>query len=111
MNSRTDIELEIDFTGAVLVRWSGQANHRRPGTALQPTFEKLLSLGRYLRFDFSELEHMSSSTLVVVLKFFKQLNSKGVGYDLCYDEGSSWQRLTFAQLEALTAQSGVTVAA
>ena len=58
-NSRCDIDLQIDFTGALTVKWTGAANERRPGAALTPLFERLLSTKRYLRFDFSELEHMS----------------------------------------------------
>lgn len=102
-NSRCDIDLQIDFTGALTVKWTGAANERRPGAALTPLFERLLSTKRYLRFDFSELEHMSSSTLVVVMKFFKQLNKLGVGFDLRFDQRSSWQRMTFAQLSNLAA--------
>ena len=103
MNSRNDLDLQIDFTGALNVRWSGQANDRRPAAKLEPVFERLLNTRRYLRFDFSELEHMSSMTLVCVMKFFKQLNEMGVGFDLRYDRGVSWQRMTFAQLDQLAA--------
>ena len=103
MNSRTDLELQIDFTGALTVKWTGRANDRRPAAALTPTFERLLSTRRFLRFDFSELEHMSSSTLVVVMKFFKQLNACGVGFELRFDERVAWQRMTFAQLHTLAA--------
>ena len=101
MNSRSDIDLTIDFTGALNVRWSGHANDRRPAAALSPLFEKLLSTKRYLRFDMSELAHMSSSTLVVVMKFFKQLNELGIGFDLRFDQSVAWQRMTFSQLDAL----------
>ena len=103
MSSRSDLELQIDFTGALTVKWAGQANDRRPAAALTPFFERLLATKRYLRFDLSGLEHMSSTTLVVVMKFFKQLNKCGVGYDLRFDESVAWQRMTFAQLHALAA--------
>ena len=103
MNSRTDIDLQIDFTGAVLVKWTGCANESRPGAGLAPVFDKLLAMGRYVRFDFTELKHISSSTLVVIMKFFKQLNALGVGFDFRYDEAASWQRMTFAPLAALSA--------
>ncbi|MCA9683346.1 MAG: anti-sigma factor antagonist [Myxococcales bacterium] len=111
MNSRTNIELEIDFTGAVLVRWTGRANERRPSASLEPVFERLLGMGRYLRFDFTEVEHMSSSTLVVLLKFFKQLNAMGVGFDYRYDRSVSWQRMTFAQLDKVMAPQPSLIAA
>ena len=100
-NSRCDIDLCIDFTGALTVKWTGAANERRPSAALSPLFERLLSTKRYLRFDFSELQHMSSSTLVVVMKFFKELNKLGIGFDLRFDDRSAWQRMTFAQLGSL----------
>ena len=103
MNSRQDLQLQIDFTGALTVKWTGKANDRRPSAALKPTFERLLGTRRFLRFDFSELEHMSSSTLVVVMKFFKQLNKCGVGFELRYDEIVAWQRMTFASLNVLAA--------
>ncbi len=101
MSGRNEIDLEIDFTGAVLVKWTGRANHRRPAETLKPTFERLISMGRYIRFDFSELEHMSSMTMVVVLKFFKQLDSAGFGFDFRYDERVAWQRSTFKRLNAV----------
>ena len=100
-NSRCDIDLHIDFTGALTVKWTGAANERRPAAALSPLFERLMTTKRYLRFDFSDLEHMSSSTLVVVMKFFKQLNEVGVGFDLRFDDRSAWQRMTFSQLNSL----------
>ena len=103
-NSRCDIDLQIDFTGALNVRWSGQANDRRPAAALNPLFEKLVSMRRYLRFDFSELEHMASSTLVVLLKNFKQMREQGIGFEFRYDESVAWQRMTFKQLEAVAAE-------
>ncbi|NVB37788.1 hypothetical protein G6O69_08080 [Pseudenhygromyxa sp. WMMC2535] len=105
MNSRTEIDLEIDFTGAVLVKWSGRANDRRPQAVLQPVFERLISMGRYLRFDFAELEHISSSTLVVILKFFKKLDAMGVGFEYRYDDSVAWQRMTFSQLDAVMPRS------
>ena len=110
-NSRCDIDLQIDFTGALTVKWAGAANERRPGAALSPLFERLLSTKRYLRFDFSELEHMSSSTLVVVMKFFKQLNKCGVGFEMRYDDSVAWQRMTFAQLRPLVAAPQMTLVA
>ena len=101
MNSRTTLDLQIDLTGAVLVKWTGQANDSRPKAALAPTFERLISMGRYLRFDFTELEHISSSTLVVIMKLFKQLNTLGIGFEARYDDTVNWQRMTFAPLAAL----------
>ena len=111
MNSGNDLQLQIDFTGALTVKWLGRANDRRPGAALTPMFERLLNTRRFLRFDFSELEHMSSSTLVVVMKFFKQLNKCGVGFELRYDDSVAWQRMTFAQLRPLVAQPEMTLVA
>ena len=105
------IDLALDFTGALTVRWTGKANDRRPAAALSATFERLLASKRYLRFDFSELQHMSSSTLVVVMKFFKQLNKIGAGYELRYDQGVAWQRMTFSQLEGLAAAPQMSLAA
>lgn len=101
--SRTDIDIEIDFTGALIVKWSGRANDRRPAAALNPLFEKLVSMRRYLRFDFSELEHMASSTLVVLLKNFKQLREQGIGFEFRYDDRVAWQRMTFKQLDSVAA--------
>jgi len=111
MNSRSDIDLTIDFTGALSVKWSGHANDRRPANALNPLFQKLLDTKRYLRFDLSELSHMSSSTLVVVMKFFKQLNELGVGFDLRFDQSVAWQRMTFSQLETLATPQQMQLAA
>jgi len=111
MNSRSDLDLQIDFTGALSVKWTGQANDRRPAATLDPVFERLLGTKRYLRFDFSELEHMSSMTLVCVMKFFKQLNELGVGFDLRYDRSVGWQRMTFAQLDNLAAAPQMQLAA
>jgi hypothetical protein len=107
----TNIDLQIDFTGALTVKWSGRANDRRPGATVGPTLERLVGMKRYLRFDFTELEHISSSTLVVVLKFFKQLNEQGIGYDYRYDDRVSWQRMTFSQLDALAMPQSKVLAA
>ena len=110
--SRTDIAIEIDFTGALNVKWSGRANDRRPAAALNPLFEKLVSMRCYLRFDFSELEHMASSTLVVLLKNFKALHEAGIGFEFRYDDRIGWQRMTFKQLEAVAApEPSFTIAA
>ena len=103
MSSQADLDLQIDLTGAVLVKWTGSANDRQPAAALNPFFDRLLSMGRYLRFDFSELQHISSTTLVVVLRFFKKLNSMGVGFDFRYDQSVGWQRMMFAPVSALAA--------
>jgi len=111
MASRNDIELQIDFTGALTVKWTGKANDRRPAASLEPLFERLIATRRFLRFDFSELEHMSSSTLVVILKFFKQLKADGVGFELRYDERASWQRMTFAPACAIAAEPSFGLAA
>ncbi|PRQ04270.1 hypothetical protein ENSA5_09190 [Enhygromyxa salina] len=111
MNSRTEVDLQIDPTGALLVKWTGSANDRRPAAILNPVFEELLGSGRYLRFDFSELEHISSSTMVLVLRFFKQLKALGVGFELRYDESAAWQRMTFAPATALAAAPQVSLAA
>lgn len=111
MSSRNSLELEIDFTGALTINWMGHANDRRPAAALNPVFERLLATRRYLRFDFSQLEHMSSTTLVVVMKFFKQLNEIGIGFDLRFDDTQSWQRMTFSQLQVLAAAPELTLAA
>lgn len=54
---------------------------------------------------------MSSSTLVVLLKFFKQLNAMGVGFDYRYDRSVSWQRMTFAQLDKVMAPQPSLIAA
>ena len=107
----TDIQLHIDFTGALTVKWTGKANERRPAAKLEPMFERLINTRRYLRFDFSELEHMSSSTLVVILKFFKQLKEQGVGFELRYDRAASWQCMTFAPAERIAAEPSFGLAA
>lgn len=111
MNSRCSIDLQIDFTGALAVKWSGCANDRRPSATVAPELERLLTMKRYLRFDFTDLEHISSTTLVVVLKFFRQLNELGIGYDYRYDDRLSWQRMTFSQLDALAMPQAKVVAA
>ncbi len=102
-NSRCNIDLQIDFTGALTIKWAGAANDRRPKAALTPLFERLLGTKRYLRFDFCALEHMSSSTLVVVMQFLKELNKRGIGFDLRFDDTAAWQRMTFSQLQVLAA--------
>lgn len=111
MTCRTAIDLQIDFTGALTVKWTGRANERRPAAALNPLFEKLIGMQRYLRFDFSELEHMASSTLVVLLKYFKQLQAMGIGFEFRYDDRVAWQRMTFAQLDAFSAPQSTLLAA
>ena len=110
-DSRCDIETCIDFTGALTVKWTGAANTRRPAAALSPLFEQLLDNKRYLRFDFSELEHMASSTLVVLLKNFKKLQSMGIGFEFRYDDQVAWQRMTFSQLDAFVAPQSAMLAA
>lgn len=109
--SRTDIDLQIDFTGALTVKWTGRANDRRPAAALNPMFDKLIAMQRYLRFDFCELEHMASSTLVVLLKNFKKLQAMGIGFEFRYDDRVTWQRMTFAQLESFAAPQSTLLAA
>lgn len=107
MSSEADLDLEIDLTGAVLVRWTGSANDRQPAAALNPFFERLLGMGRYIRFDFSGLVHISSTTLVVVLRFLKKLNVMGVGFDFRYDQSVGWQRMMFAPVATLSAPSSM----
>lgn len=111
MSSQAELALHIDMTGAVLVTWTGSANDRQPAAALNPFFDRLLSMGRYLRFDFTELQHISSTTLVVVLRFFKKLNAMGVGFDFRYDQSVSWQRMMFAPVATLSAPSSMLLAA
>ena len=111
MSSRSDIDLQIDFTGALTIKWRGRANDRRPAAALNPLFDKLVGMQRYLRFDFSELEHMASSTLVVLLKNFKKLQAMGIGFEFRYDDRLNWQRMTFAQLERVAGPHTMSIAA
>ena len=110
MSSQAELDFQIDLTGAVLVRWTGSANDRQPAAALSPFFDRLLGMGRYLRFDFSELQHISSTTLVVVLRFFKKLNAMGVGFDFRYDQSVSWQRMMFAPVSVLAAPPSMLLA-
>jgi hypothetical protein len=111
MTSQANFDLEIDLTGAVLVKWTGSASDRHPAAALNPFFDRLLSMGRYIRFDFSELQHLSSTTLVVVLRFFKKLNAMGVGFDFRYDQSVSWQRMMFAPASKFAAAPPMQIAA
>ncbi|PRP93387.1 hypothetical protein ENSA5_42860 [Enhygromyxa salina] len=103
MSARIELGLEIISGDLVHVRWSGRAAERRPAAALNPVFEKLIELDRNIVFDLSRLEHISSSTMVVVMKFVKRLAALGRGIDVRYDRSVSWQRMTFASLERLAA--------
>ena|SRR5690554_6086517 len=102
MNAHTEVELHIQQAAkTVLVQWTGRAADRRPASNLNPIFEGLLAMGRALVFDLSRLDHMSSSTLVVIMKFVKQLNALGIAIDFQYDESTSWQRMMFAPLRRM----------
>lgn len=104
MNAHTEVELSIQADETVTVKWTGRAADRRPAAVLNPVFEQLLEMRRNLIFDLSGLEHMSSSTMVVIMKFVKQVNAAGIAIDVEYDESVSWQRMMFASLRKLAKQ-------
>lgn len=105
MNAHTEVELSIQTAETVTVKWTGRAADRRPAAVLNPVFDQLLEVGRNLVFDLSGLEHMSSSTMVVIMKFVKQVNAAGIAIEFEYDESVSWQRMMFASLRKLAMQS------
>lgn len=107
MNAHTEVELNIQAAETVVVKWTGRASDRRPAAVLNPVFEQLLALGRDLVFDLGGLEHMSSSTMVVIMKFVKQLNAMGLTIDIRFDESISWQRMMFASLKRMAAPAQV----
>ncbi len=100
----TEVALRIETaaTATVTVTWTGRAADRRPAAVLEPIFTRLLGLGRDLVFDLTGLEHISSLTMVVIMKFVKQLNLCGLSIDFRYDESVSWQRMTFETLRSLS---------
>jgi hypothetical protein len=103
MNAHTEVELNIQAGESVTVTWTGRAADRRPGAVLNPVFDQLLAIGQNLVFDLSGLEHMSSSTMVVIMKFVKQVNAAGIAIAIEYDESVSWQRMMFASLVRMAA--------
>ncbi len=107
MNAHTDVELSILAAEAVTLVWTGRASDRRPAAVFTPVFERLLASDRHLVFDLSGLEHMSSSTLVVIMKFVKQLQGLGRTIEFCYDESVSWQRMMFASLRRMSTPAPV----
>ncbi len=102
MDAHTDVELSIETTKMV-VTWTGRAADRRPAAVLNPIFDQLLAIGRDMVFDLSGIAHMSSLTLVVIMKFVKQVNAAGLRIDFRYDESVAWQRRMFASLRRIAA--------
>jgi anti-anti-sigma regulatory factor len=111
VNANTDVALHIETSDTILVKWTGRAADRRPAAVLEPVFDRLLELGRDLVFDLSGLEHISSSTMVVIMKFVKRITALGLGIDFQYDETVSWQRMTFGALRSLAAPRAELMAA
>lgn len=103
VSSHTEVALHVEASTTTVVKWVGRACDRRPAAGLEPIFDQLIGLGRDIVFDLTGLEHMSSSTLVVIMKFVKRLQGLGLAIEFRYDEAVSWQRMTFATLASLGA--------
>lgn len=88
--------------GPIVIEWHGKANARRPAEVLDPYFGRLLEAaqasGRPLCFDFQQLRHFNSSTIVVLMQFIKRLEQQHVELTLRYDVRQKWQKMTFEAL-------------
>lgn len=97
-----DWGLELAFSerpDAHRICWKGRANDPRPTALLAPLFEDLLHLAqKKIEFDMSGLEHISSSTLVLIMQFLKKAHEQGLVAEVKYDSTVRWQRMTFAPL-------------
>jgi hypothetical protein len=100
------LELAVDEADdRITVRWQGKANTRRPAALLRPFFDELVAHAarsrKPIEFRMAELEHISSSTIVVVVQLVKRLEEAGVRLAIEYDEAVGWQRMTFGALSYL----------
>jgi hypothetical protein len=111
MGFRTgDAELAIgEVAGAYTVAWKGRASGSRPDERFTALFTRLLEADRRIELDVSGLEHISSPTLVVLMRFLKQVEARGLDLVLRYDDSVSWQRMTFEPLRRAVAGCSATL--
>jgi hypothetical protein len=102
-NFELDVSTDDD---RLRVQWKGRANERRPAATLNPFFERLIEAAKAssarIEFDMSELEHISSSTIVVIVQLLKKLDAERLPIMLEYDDSVSWQHMTFDALRYLS---------
>lgn len=101
--------LHLEVTGSegeIRVTWRGKANARRPSALLSPWFDDVVEeakLGKKtIFFSMSQLDHISSSTIVVVVQLIKRLEAERIGITIEYDESVNWQHMTFDALRYLS---------
>lgn len=93
------IEPKMSDTNITLV-WLGQSRSLFPGKVLDPYFEKVIEhlRNKELIIDFSQLVYMSSSTVLPIISFIKQLKQKQIPTLIKYDDSISWQNAAFPPL-------------
>jgi ABC-type transporter Mla MlaB component len=106
MGRHTDGEPKFVFTeqpDAHVIHWIGKAHEHRPAQFLTPLFETvLLCANKRVELDLSQLQQISSPTLVLVIQFLKSARERGLHTDVKYDSTVGWQRATFDRLRNLT---------
>ncbi len=60
------------------------------------------SAGTLVEHRLAKLEHMNSSSLVVLMRFITEARARGLAVRVVYDGDSRWQRMSFAVLHRLT---------
>jgi len=99
-----DVELSFRETpGAHRICWKGSANERQPQALFGLLFEDLLlAVKKPIVLDLSALEHISSFTVIVLMRFVRDARDQGLHIEVVYDESISWQCMTFEPLRQLS---------
>ena len=97
--------------GTVVVEWTGKANQRRPSDVLSPYLTDLAHRahrgGLGIEFHFEQLEHVNSSTILVLMKFIQALRGQTTKLVMTYDGRLKWQKMTFEALRQLDRGDGL----
>ena len=105
--SSGSLQIDLDERAdTISACWRGKANARRPSALLAPLFEDLVARAsatkKNIDFRMAELEHVNSSTIVVIVQLIKRLEEARIPIAIEYDATTSWQRMIFSALSYLS---------
>ena len=107
MDNFSEGELNISYieeNGTKIIKWTGISKNINPYVIIFPYLEKALTEVSEIDkvvVDFSSLELMNSSTVPVIIKLIKALETKNVNTIIQYNKSVRWQIVSFQALQAV----------
>lgn len=85
----------------MLMEWLGQSDEKEPSEKVYGYLENFIKdfEEKQLVVKFDRLEYMNSSTIPLIVRFFKSLNTAEIESLITYSMESKWQSPSFRALE------------